>query len=411
MADPSPNITNICFYISLIVSHPTSNASFNSLNNMPSQDNFSRQREREGTPFPDNLTPSPMPVDLASNDSPATLHAASSQTPPLFPTLADASDLQGIEKVGLELSEKAQGKQRNVAVNQPGLEEEGGEGPPTISPTSVYFNIGPSSDLAGKRATKTATPALLSRATTPSREMSVHLEKYLESPTNPRREFMLSPQTSFPKRVKPHSSDPSLVGRASSASSPIMLRPPPPPVPERINRLAFLPNRHAQLCEDDVPEVRAGSVLLETTAKFPTLGTFLLETHCIGCMNNDEQSTETLGVLWSGEKVTQICKGCNLVRFCSHASVAFISFVPCNELWMTKKLMRIVQNCWMKEGESHLQECLGLAKAIRENNIPSTLVRLVVKIFREQRRNPVSWMPWRKKGPLLTMFLDGNVSS
>lgn len=76
-----------------------------------------------------------------------------------------------------------------------------------------------------------------------------------------------------------------------------------------------------------------------------------------------------------------------------------------------KKLMRIVQNCWMKEGESHLQECLGLAKAIRENNIPSTLVRLVVKIFREQRRNPVSWMPWRKKGPLLTMFLDGNVSS
>lgn len=55
---------------------------------------------------------------------------------------------------------------------------------------------------------------------------------------------------------------------------------------------------------------------------------------------------------------------------------------------MTKKLMRIVQNCWMKEGESHLQECLGLAKAIRENNIPSTLVRLVVKIFREQRRNP-----------------------
>lgn len=53
--------------------------------------------------------------------------------------------------------------------------------------------------------------------------------------------------------------------------------------------------------------------------------------------------------------------------------------------------MRVLQNCWMKEGESHLQECPGLAKAIREKNIPSTLVRLVTKIFREQRRNPVSW--------------------
>lgn len=76
--------------------------------------------------------------------------------------------------------------------------------------------------------------------------------------------------------------------------------------------------------------MHAGTVLLETTAKFPALGTFLLETHCIGCMNSDEQFTETLGVLLSGEKATQVCKGCNLVRFCSHASVVFHSFILFN---------------------------------------------------------------------------------
>lgn len=174
-----------------------------------------------------------MSVDLDLSDSPATSHAASSQTP-LLAILADASGLQRIERVGLEPSGKAQGKQRKVAFNQSGPDEE--EELPTISPTSIYFNsAGPTSDLAGTRAIA-VTPASLSRPATPRREMSMHLEKYLESPTNPRREFTLSPRTSFPKRVEPHSSDPSLAGRASSSSP--MLRP-PPPVPERTNRLLF----------------------------------------------------------------------------------------------------------------------------------------------------------------------------
>lgn len=108
-----------------------------------------------------------MSVDLDLSDSPATFHAASSQTP-LLATLADASGLQRIERVGQEPSGTAQGKQRKVAFNQSGPDEE--EELPTISPTSIYFNsAGPTSDLAGTRAIS-VTPASLSRPTTPRRK-------------------------------------------------------------------------------------------------------------------------------------------------------------------------------------------------------------------------------------------------
>lgn len=105
------NIINICFYILLIVLYLIFNVFFNFFNNMLFQDNFFRQREREGILFFDNFIFSFMFVDLVLNDLFVILYVVFFQMLLLFFILVDVSDLQGIEKVGLELSEKVQGKQ------------------------------------------------------------------------------------------------------------------------------------------------------------------------------------------------------------------------------------------------------------------------------------------------------------